>query len=367
MNVERELVEVETAQLPRTGWGMALARGVYHRPSTTPKTAFLAVHYDLDFSTHYLACALAERGFGFLGWNTRFCGTDARFLLDRALVDIGLGVRWLREQGAEVVVLLGNSGGGPLLAAYQAQARQPLVRAPRGLQPAEGIDELPVGDLYVSLAAHPGRPEVLTHWLDPSVIDESDPVATDPALDMYNPDNGPPYGRAFLERYRVAQSERNRRISDWCRSELDRLERAGHRDRLFTVARTWADPRFLDPELDPSERPTPACYRGDPGRANRGAEGIGMVGSLRTWLGMWSLDERQCDSARALESIAVPALVIQALGDTGVFASDARWIHDRLGSPDKELTEMPGDHYFRGAGERAEVADRIVAWVRQRA
>ncbi len=73
------------------------------RASTTaasgrkPKVAMIATHYQIDFSEHYLADYLATRGIGFLGWNTRFRGFESSFLLDHALVDIGVGVRWLRE------------------------------------------------------------------------------------------------------------------------------------------------------------------------------------------------------------------------------------------------------------------------------
>ena len=96
--------------------------------------AFIATHYNVDFSEHYLASFMAERGFAFLGWNTRFRGNEAHFLLDHALAEIGVGVRWLREQaGAEQVVLLGNSGGGSLMAAYQSQATEPSVRF--GIEP----------------------------------------------------------------------------------------------------------------------------------------------------------------------------------------------------------------------------------------
>ncbi len=119
--VDRQLVAVENPQLPRTGWGQSLARGAYWSPAgRQPRVAFIGAHYNLDFSEHYLAELLARHGFGFLGWNTRYCGQDGYFRFDRALSDIGLGVGWLREHGAEVVVLLGNSGGGSLLAAYGA-------------------------------------------------------------------------------------------------------------------------------------------------------------------------------------------------------------------------------------------------------
>ena len=80
--------------------------------------AVIATHYNVDFSEHYLAELCANRGVGFLGWNTRFRGAEQYFLLDHAIAEIAVGVRWLREvAGAETIVLLGNSGGGSLMAA----------------------------------------------------------------------------------------------------------------------------------------------------------------------------------------------------------------------------------------------------------
>jgi pimeloyl-ACP methyl ester carboxylesterase len=367
--VDVELVGIERPELPRAGWGMTLARGAYYRPANAPppRTAFIAVHYNLDFSQHYLAELIAARGYGFLGWNTRFCGAEHLFLLDRALLDIGYGVQWLREHGAETVVLVGNSGGGSLMAAYLAQSTGPVVRAAYGTSLADGLDQLPRADLYLSVAAHPGRPEVLTNWIDPAVLDETKPTRTDPELDMYDPANGPPYDEEFVTRYRRAQHARNQRITDWCKEELTRVQAAGFRDRLFTVQRTWADLRFSDPGLDPSERPTPACYQGDPARANRGVNGIGTMNTLRTWLAMWSLEESQCRSAEYLGLIVTPVLVVQANADAGVFPSDARAIHDGLASADKWLITLPGDHYFRTpAGARDELADVLGEWVAER-
>ncbi len=51
-------------------------------------------------------------------------------MLEHALIDIGVGVRWLREEaGVERVVILGNSGGGSLMGAYQAEATPPTLAA----------------------------------------------------------------------------------------------------------------------------------------------------------------------------------------------------------------------------------------------
>ena len=46
----------------------------------------------------------------------------------------------------------------------------------------EALHTLPKADLYISLNAHQGRPEVLTDWMDASVVDENDPTLTDESL-----------------------------------------------------------------------------------------------------------------------------------------------------------------------------------------
>ena len=51
-------------------------------------------------------------------------------MLEQALVDIGVGLRWLREEaGAERVVILGNFGGGSLMGAYQTEAAASTLRS----------------------------------------------------------------------------------------------------------------------------------------------------------------------------------------------------------------------------------------------
>ncbi len=363
---EREFVSLVSPTAARNGAGFHPCQGLYHTPrGKRPRTAFIATHYNVDFSEHYLGEFLARRGFGFLGWNTRFRGNEAFFLLEHALIDIGAGVRWLRERaGVERVVILGNSGGGSLMGAYQSQAVTPSIQPTPGLRLPPAVLELPSADLYVSLCAHAGRPEVLTAWMDPAVVDERDPTLTDPELDMYNTANGPPYSEVFVTRYRAAQEARNHRITDWVVDELARLKAHGLFDRAFTLQRTWADLRLMDGSLDPSERTVGLCYAGDPKAANYSPRGIGLTNTLRTWLSMWSLRDSHCRGAAHLARIEVPALVIQSMADTGVFPSDARGIHDALGSAEKTLHFITGDHYLeQPATARDAAADLIAAWV----
>ncbi|TQK30123.1 alpha/beta hydrolase [Arthrobacter sp. SLBN-53] len=366
--VIREFVAMDSPTARRAGAGGHPCQGLYHRGvGRKPQIAVIATHYQIDFSEHYLADYLATRGIGFLGWNTRFRGFESSFLLDHALVDIGVGVRWLREvQNIETVVLLGNSGGGSLMAAYQAQARHQHVTPLDGMRPAAGLADLPAADGYVASAAHPGRPEVLTSWMDASVIDENDAVTSDPELDMFDERNGPPYSPDFVTRYRAAQVARNEAITDWVEAELNRVQNAGFSDRPFTVMRTWADPRMVDPTLEPTNRRPNLCYAGPPVKANRSARGIAAACTLRNWIGMWSLRHAQTRAEPHLALIDCPALVINAHQDTGVFPSDARRIHDALGSTDKGLVSIDTDHYFTTPGARSEQADTISKWIATR-
>jgi hypothetical protein len=366
--VIREFVGLDSPSARRAGSGGHPCQGIYHRGvGRKPKVALIAAHYQIDFSEHYLADYIATRGIGFLGWNTRFRGFESSFLLDHALVDIGVGVRYLHDvQNIETVVLLGNSGGGSLMAAYQAQAVDHHVTPLDGMRPAAGLGDLPPADGYIASAAHPGRPDVLTAWMDASVVDEADPVATDPDLDLFDEHNGPPYEKDFLDQYRSAQVARNHAITDWAEDELKRVRAAGFSDRPLAVFRTWADPRMVDPTIEPTKRPANTCYIGAPVRANRSAHGIASACTLRNWLGMWSLRHAQTRAEPHLARITCPALVINAEQDTGVYPSDAKRIYDALAAEDKSHAAIDTDHYFTTPGARSEQADLIARWVAKR-
>jgi len=234
------------------------------------------------------------------------------------------------------------------------------------LQPGVKLDFRHLPDGYVATAAHPGRPEVLTAWMDGAVVDENDPIATDPDLDLFDERNGPPYSPEFLARYRSAQVARNNAITDWVEKELKRVRAAGFSDRPFTVMRTWADPRMVDPTIEPTHRQPNMCYAGIPAKANRSAHGIAAACTLRSWLAMWSLRTAQTRAEPHLARITCPALVINAEADTGVFPSDAQRIYDALAGTDKSQCSINTDHYFTTPGARSEQADTIAKWVAKR-
>lgn len=363
---------VRMAAPQATTYSMRKSQGVLHCPDTKhpPRTALIAAHYSHDFMSHYLADPLVNRGYGFLGWNNRFVGSDAFFRPDFALLDLATGVRYLRER-FEQVVLLGNSGGGSLMSAYQSLACGNDQVGPAMLEiygdTADGMSELEPCDAYIALNSHESRPKILTDWMDPSVSDEDDPFSSEPSLDLWGDVAGTaPYDEEYVRIYRAAQRVRNFRITERVRERLAIVERHGGADQLFTVFRSWADPRFLDLSLDPSDREV-GCYLSDDVRtANNSAYGLSASSTLRTWLSMWSLEFDVLNVARHLPNVKVPSLVLQGTADKGVFPTNALALHEFLGASDKSLTWIKGGgHYLEGA-HLDQAVSAIDRWLRER-
>ena len=199
------------------------------------------------------------------------------------------------------------------------------------------------------------------------MTDETDALSVDPSLDPFDKANEPPYSAEFQQRYRAAQVARNERITDWALARLDALAGTRARDLLFTLPRSWADLRMIDPAIEPSDRRPNWCYLGEPAKANYGVFGVGTVSTLRTWLSMWSLRTSQCTAAPHLARITVPSLVVHATADACVYDSDARRIFDAVAAADKTLGFIKADHYLQEpAGARDQAADLIADWVAAR-
>lgn len=335
--------------------------------SAGSRTAVAVVHPSSNFLGHYLLGPLAERGVDAIGLNTRYLGNDSTLIMENCVLDVGAAVTYLRERGYEKVVLVGNSGGGGLVALYQSQAEcRTITRTPAGDPPDLTQATLPPVDALVELMAHPGRAIVYGEWLDPAIVDEQDPTRRDPELDMFEPRNGPPYSAEFLARYRAAQLARNRRITAWVRERLAELEKTPDQaqDLPFLVHGTTADPRFLDVTIDPSDR-EPGTLWGPPRLANLLPATLGHHTSLRSWLSQWSVDDSECDGPRHLARTSVPTLVGYGTADQVCFPAQARALYDAV--PHERKRWLPvegGTHYLQGQPEHvAQVADAVVGWL----
>jgi pimeloyl-ACP methyl ester carboxylesterase len=223
----------------------------------------------------------------------------------------------------------------------------------------------------VMLNAHPSRARLNTEWLDPAVIDEHQPFERDPSLDMFRPDNGPPFSHDFIARYRSAQLARNRRISAWAEGRLLAIRDGGHTpagldDLAFVVAGTAADLRFLDGTIDPSDRQIGVTLWGPPQVVNYLPAGISRVTTLRSWLNQWSIDHTNADSLRWLPEIDVPVCVVLGSADPTVMPAMAEQMHAAaVRAPVRELKMVKGaTHYFEGQPDLLDEAlDHIAAFV----
>jgi pimeloyl-ACP methyl ester carboxylesterase len=367
--MEAVLIDVATGSANESQSGLQLMRpriwGAFHR--APGKVAAIVIHPTSNFMHHYLLEPLRQRGIASLGLNTRYLGSDVALVLERAIQDLGAGVQWLRTQGYERVLLIGNSGGAALVSLYQSQAENldiaetpagdPIDLKPSDLPPAQGI--------FLS-AAHLGRSRLMQMWIDPSVIDESDALASDPELDIFHPDNGPPYSQPFLERYRAAQTRRQDRLEQWARSKLRQLRAVanGPRDMAFVVHRTLADPRCLDPSLDPNDRPPGSSVWGDPKAQNYAANSMGRYTSLTAFLSQWARCSRG-DGPACLARTSVPVVVAEHTADSSTFPTDVlEWMAAAPGRL-RHIQLKGGDHYLAGQTALVEqLADEITIFAK---
>lgn len=346
--------------------GGAVVRGIFWTPANGKwKTAVVLTHPRGDFSVHYVAPQLTAAGYAVLGGATRYVNNDSDCLHENCVWDVEAMVAEARRRGAENVVLLGNSGGGSLMALSEATAQRE-----RGEH---------LGDGFIALAAHPGEGVFMLQVIDPSVTDENDPFSYDPALDMYNPDNGwqpwpnpCTYDRAWFDNYRAAQRERVARVDQIARDAIAARAAADADDplhalhvRYITTYRTLADPAYLDPSIDPDERPLGTIFSpGDPRIGNYGY-GLARTMTPRGWLSTWSGLSSHAALVETMPDVNIPSLFVHPTADTEIRVHQARAAFDQCAASDKEYVEIVGaEHYF--AGRQRDACEPIISWLDKR-
>lgn len=369
------------------------------------RTVVCFMHPQADMSRHYATPYLTAAGYAVFGQNSRWLNNDALCVHEHLLLDVAAGVRFLRERGFERVILAGNSGGGSLYCFYIAEASTAPPGRLRTTPAGDPLDlnahDLPPVDGFVFVAAHLGEGRILMQMIDPSVVDESDPLSCDPALDPYSAANGyrpPPasstYAPEFVARYRAAQRERVARLDAIARARIDARNQARAALRTgdfaarpaaaqaatlrasvihphLVVFRTEADLRALDLSLDPSERDAGTLFSYRPDLTNYMEFGFARVTTPRAWLSTWSGLSSNAAVERNAPRVRVPSLVVNYSGDNAIFPSDARAAFAALGAEDKQLVSAPGDHYGFGVGTQersgAPIAfAHVAAWLRAR-
>ncbi|MBL8386207.1 MAG: hypothetical protein JNM90_24195 [Burkholderiales bacterium] len=387
-----------------------LVRGLYWTPRSNPRprVAVIAAHPRVDFSQHYAFPALLRAGYACLGANTRALNNDVNCVHEQLLLDLAAYMTWLRAQGVGQVVWLGNSGGGALGCFYQAQAKMApsarLAVTPAGRPVALAEAEMPAVDAMMIVSAHCGQGLVLAETIDPAVTDEDDALASDPALDMYDPANGfapPPawsrYSAEFVARYRAAQRARVARIDARARELIDgeRQARAALHDPGFaalplaaqravqrraafqpvmTIYRTLANLHYVDRSLDPSPRGYGSLVSDRPHLANYQLAGFARLQTPDAWLSTWSAASSNAGIPQTAAAVTEPVLVATAGRDLDVYPrTHTATILAALGSGDRTVIDFPDSaHYFEPADGEAPAASvapltrGLVAWLAAR-
>lgn len=335
------------------------------------QTALLFMHPAGILNYLPLPIALARSGLHVVCCASRYANNDSALIMENVLVDLGAAVRHLRERlGFRRVVLCGWSGGGSLSLFYQAQAQAPDITATPAGDPVDivGAGLIPA-DGVMLLAPHLSRARTLREWIDAAVVDEADPDATDPALDLYGDPPGavPPYAPDFLGRYRAAQAARMKRISARVRARLAELAAIGAvgREEGFVVHRTMADPRWLDPAVDPNDRRPGWCYLGEPRAANHATYGLARFTTLRSWLSQWCPQSSRADGEACAARVEVPVLVVENAADDACTPEHTRTLFAAVPHPEKDLVTIAGaNHYYYDQPEQlAEAARACRDWL----
>lgn len=329
------------------------------------------MHPRQDVTHHGLVPYLLGAGYAVWTQGSRSPNNDLNLIHEQAILDFAAGQAFLRGHRFDSVFCLGHSGGGTLTAFYCQQASRPpadrLTATPSGRPVPLAGAEMPLPDGAVFLAPHPGQGALLRRVIDPSVVDEADPLSVDPELDPFNPDNGfrpapqdSRYEPEFVARYRAAQAARIARIDlgaaemvAGSRSAQAAFKRSGDAadrrralaPRLVTVYRTDADLRNVDLSLDGNRRTYGSLFGRRPDLTNYGLVGFGRLSTAEAWMSTWSATTTNADFLRCAPGVTVPTLLLEFTGDQASFPADIAAFGAALGAADLSVDAVAGTHF----------------------
>ena len=232
------IAQPAAAQTAPTFMTLGPADAALYRPDGhAPQVGVLVMHRTADYLRHPACRELSRRGFLVLCMNTRFTNNEALVRFERIALDVKAGVQFLRAQpGISRIVLFGHSGGGPTMSFYQAVAENGTgycKGANKLVQCTDELTGLPPADGIVFADAHSGNPVNVLRGINPSVVDENNPLRIDSSLDPFDPKNGfnpngaSHYSADFRKRYFAAQARRMNGLIASAQAKLAAMQRGG--------------------------------------------------------------------------------------------------------------------------------------------
>ena len=251
-----------------------IANGALYSPDAGPEphVGILIVHRTGNFMNYHACRALSERGYLVLCMNTRAVNNPAKVVWEDLAVDIGAGVRFLRDEpGITRVLLWGWSGGGGTTSFYQAVAENGIsyCQGPDKLSECgSDLENLPPADGLILVDTNHGIAHEAIARLNPAVRNDAEILAgnrqpeMDPSLDPfdrkngYNPDGASTYSEEFKQRYFEGQSRRMNALIEIAEAKLRAIEARSQPypdDDVFVVVKAdTAELLRLDPSIDHS-------------------------------------------------------------------------------------------------------------------
>ena len=182
-----------------------------------PHVAILSAHRTGNTIGSSTCNELAARGFMAICFETRYRNDDIGIQWEKLPHDVKAVMDYARSQpGIRYVLLLGHSGGSPMMSLYQAIAEKgKIVCETKELLSTcanEDYGTLTRADGMIYPDAHPGNPVQALRSLNPAITIENGKKTVDASLDMFSPANGynpngtSNYSPAFITRYYRAQS-----------------------------------------------------------------------------------------------------------------------------------------------------------------
>lgn len=190
-------------------------------PTARESTALFLTHENANEIGALDCLQFAQRGYTVLCVKSQY-SQQSEANWDALAKDVGASVTYLRSlPTVRHVVLVGHSGGGPIVSFYQniAEHGVSVCQQPARLDPCgDDLANLPPADGVVLLDSEGGIAFDRLMGLDASVTNENDYKVADESLDMfstrngYNPNGSSDYSSAFINRYLGAQSKREDRL-----------------------------------------------------------------------------------------------------------------------------------------------------------